>query len=208
VVATNPAQSVQARTGARRREATQAVILDASRRLLLGGESFGMLSMDRIAKEARVSRATLYLHFSDKKDIMARLGDEIVEQRFVLGAELLANPEIGREVVARIVADMVRRWVDDAPLLNAIIELAEQDEQMRETWARSIHEVGAMGAELMRQRWGDGPSAHPDPDMLGQVLAWMFERATHQLATDPAAASRVAEAVTEIVWRVFDYRPE
>lgn len=199
--------SVQARTGARRREATQAEILDATRRLLQSGESFAGLSMERIAKEAGMSRATLYLHFSDKKDIIARLGDGIVEQRFSLGAELLADPSIGREVVVGIVTQMVDRWIDDARLLDAIIQLAEEDEQMREAWTRAIHEVGAMGADLMRRRWGDGPSSAPDPETIGQVLAWMFERSAHQLTRDPSRRDQVIAAVAEVVWRVFDYVP-
>lgn len=198
--------SVQARSGARRRQATQADIVDATRRLILAGESIGAVSMDRIAKEAEVSRATVYLHFQDKTDIMARLAEEIVEQRFALGAEALGDPHIGREVLDRIIVDMVDRWVTDAPLLDAIIEFAEQDEKMREIWVAAIHEVGALGAQLMRERWGDGPSAHRDPGTIGQVLAWMFERATHQLTGEPERRAEVTEAIAEVVWRVFEYR--
>jgi len=198
--------SVQARSGARRRQATQAEIVDATRRLILAGESLTAVSMDRIAKEADVSRATVYLHFQDKTDIMARLAEEIVEQRFALGAEALADPHIGRAVLDRIIADMVDRWVTDAPLLDAIIEFAEQDEKMREIWVAAIHEVGALGAQLMRERWGDGPSAHQDPGTIGQVLAWMFERSTHQLTREPERRAEVTEAIAEVVWRVFEYR--
>lgn len=199
--------SVQARTGARRREATQAEILEATRRLLLAGESFRALSMDRIAKEAGMSRATLYLHFSDKRDIIGRLAVELLEQRFTLGAELLADPDIGRELFDEVVTQLVDRWIGDAPLLDAIIQLAEEDEQMRETWMRAIHELGDMGGELMRRRWAGGPSSYPDPETLGRVLAWMFERSTHQLTRDPERRDDVIAAVSEILWRVFDYRP-
>jgi len=200
-------QSVQARTGARRRVATQAEILDATRRLLLSGESYAALSMDRIAKEAGMSRATLYLHYSDKKDILARLAKELLEQRFTLGAELLADPNIGREVFDSVVTQLVDRWMADAPLLDAIILLAEQDHDIRETWMTALHELGDMGADLMRRRWADGPSSHPDPETLGRVLAWMFERSTHQLTRDPGRRDAVIAAVSEVLWRVFDYRP-
>lgn len=199
--------SVQARTGARRREATQTEILEATRRLLLAGESFNALSMDRIAREAGMSRATLYLHFDDKKDIIARLAFQLLEQRFTLGAELLADPQIGRDVFDAVVTQLVDRWIEDAPLLDAIIQLAEEDEQMREAWVHAIHELGDMGAELMRRRWADGPSAYPDPETLGRVLAWMFERSTHQLTRDPGNRDAVIATVSEVLWRVFDYRP-
>jgi len=206
-VSTSPAQTAQARSGARRREATQAKAVEATRGLLLAGEPYATLSMADIARAAGLSRATLYLHFSDKHDIIARIAHDIVEQRFALGAEALANPVIDRETVGAIVTDMTGRWMRDAPLLSAIMTLAEQDEEVRRTWVAAIHEVGAMGADLMRRHWGDGPSAAADPDTIGQVLAWMFERSAHQLARDPARAAEVADAVAEVVWRVFEYRP-
>ncbi|RHW25723.1 TetR/AcrR family transcriptional regulator [Nocardioides immobilis] len=199
--------TVQARSGARRREATKARVVEATRRLLMDGEAYADLSMERIAKEAGVSRATLYLHFGDKRDILAQIAEEIVEQRFALGAEVLADPEIDRETLRTIVTDMTHRWMADAPLHSAIITLAEQDPDVRQLWVDAIHEVGAMGADLMRRHWGDGPSAAPDPDTIGQVLAWMFERSAHQLARDPEDEARVADAVSEVVWRVFEYRP-
>lgn len=162
--------------------------------------------MAQVAAEAGLSRATLYLHFDDKRDIIARIAHDIVEQRFALGAEVLAAPQIDRATVGAIVADMTRRWVTDAPLLSAIITLAEQNPEVRQIWVDAIHEVGAMGAELMRRHWDDGPSAATDPDTIGQVLAWMFERSAHQLARDPSRHADVADAVAEVVWRVFEYR--
>ncbi|HWJ82445.1 MAG TPA: TetR/AcrR family transcriptional regulator [Nocardioides sp.] len=199
--------SVQARSGARRREATQARAVAATRKLLLSGEPYTSLSMAQIARAAGLARATLYVHFEDKRDIIAKIAEEIVEQRFALGAEALAEATIDRDTVGAIVADMTDRWVSDAPLLAAIVALAEEDEDVRRIWVAAIHEVGAMGADLMRRHWADGPSAARDPDTIGQVLAWMFERAAHQLARDPSRCADVADAVAEVVWRVFEYRP-
>lgn len=198
--------SAQALSGARRRETTQARAVEATRELLLAGEPYATLSMAQIARAAGLARATLYLHFSDKRDIIAKIAQDIVDQRFALGAEALADPTIDRETVGAIVTDMTTRWVGDAPLLSAIIALAEEDDDVRRIWASAIHEVGAMGADLMRRHWGDGPSAAADPETIGEVLAWMFERSAHQVARDPSRHAEVADAVAEVVWRVFEYR--
>ncbi|MGQ0626142.1 MAG: hypothetical protein ACT4PP_16025 [Sporichthyaceae bacterium] len=101
---------------------------------------------------------------------------------------------------------MVDRWMADARLLDAVVQLSEDDAAMREVWVDAVHEVGAMGAKLMRARWGDGAGSFGDPETLGQVLAWMFERSAHQLTRDPTRRGEVIEAVTEVVWRIFDYR--
>ncbi|MGQ0629710.1 MAG: TetR/AcrR family transcriptional regulator [Sporichthyaceae bacterium] len=199
--------TVQARSGARRREATQAALVEAMRRLLLRGEAYSSLSTEAITTEAGVSRATFYLHFGDKRDLMVRLADQIVEQRFAIGAEQLADPHIGRAALDLVITDMVDRWIADAPLLDAIIELSEQDPAMRAVWVESIHAVGAMGAKLMSERWAGGPGSAQDPATLGQVLAWMFERSAHQLTREPERRDAVINAVAEVVWRVFEYRP-
>ncbi|WP_019873915.1 TetR/AcrR family transcriptional regulator [Sporichthya polymorpha] len=200
-------ETVQARTGARRREATQTAIVDAMRALLLAGEPFSTLSVEQIASAAGLSRATFYLHFADKKEVMIRLAHEIVEQRFVIGAEPLADPHISRDAVNAVVTEMVDRWIDDAPLLEALIELAEQDAAVNQNWMDAVHEVGEMGAKLMSAHWGGGTGAYDDPETLGKVLAWMFERSAHQLTRDRSARDSVIAAISEVLWRVFEYRP-
>lgn len=198
-------ESVQARSGARRREATQAAIVAATRRLLLAGEPYSALSTEQIVKEAGVSRATFYLHFADKKEVVYRLAYEFVEQRFA--AEPLVDPRIGREALEAFITDLVDQWMADGPILNAIIELAQQDPAMRETWADAIDQMGAVGAKIMQARWADGPSTDADPVAIGRMLGWMFERSAQQLTYDPAQRDAVIRAVVEVVWRVFDYRP-
>jgi len=197
--------SVQARSGARRREATQGAIVAGMRQLLAEGEPYSTLSIDQIVVAAGVSRATFYLHFTDKKQVMLRVAYEIVEQRFAIGAEALADPQVGREAVDAMVAEMVDRWMAEAHLLDAVLELAAQDPAMRTSWVDAVNEVGAMFAKLMRAHW-DASATFADPETLGQVLAWMFERSAHQLTRDPGQRDAVVHAVSEVMWRVFDYR--
>ncbi|MGQ0465012.1 MAG: TetR/AcrR family transcriptional regulator [Sporichthyaceae bacterium] len=199
-------ESVQARSGARRREATAAAIVGGLRRLLSDGEAYSTMSIDQIVTAAGVSRATFYKHFTDKNQVMFRLAYEIVEQRFSIGAEQLADPQITRDAVEAMVTAMVDRWMSEARLLEAVLELAALDPTMRATWVDAVHEVAAMFAKLMCAHWADGPSAYADPETLGEVLAWMFERSAHQLTRDPTRRDAVIGAISEVMWRVFEYR--
>jgi len=201
------APTAQARSGARRRKATREQIVQAMERLIVAGTDYDALTMADIAKEASVSRATLYLHFADKRDIIAELASRIVAQRFDIGAEIVADPRMDRTEMRAVVSNMMRRWLEDAALLRAIVRLAEQDPAAHEIWVAAVHEVGDMGAALMRQRWGNGPGDFADARTLGRVLAWMFERSARQLAVDPQAQEQTIDAVAEVVWRVIDYRP-
>ena len=204
--ATAKQTSVQARTGARRREVTRTQIVSATEALLFAGADYEALSMADIAAAAGVSRATLYLHFTDKRDILAEMAERIVAQRFDIGAEIVPAASMNRDEMRAIVSDMIRRWIHDAPLLKAIFRLAEQDSATNQAWVRAVHKVGDMGADLMRQRWESQGGAYKDPTTIGRALAWMFERTARQLALDSDQQEQAIDAVAEIVWRVISYQ--
>jgi hypothetical protein len=137
-----------------------------------------------------------------------RLPNAIVEQRFDIGAEALADPHMGRDAPNAVISQMVDPWIADAPLLDAIILLAEEDPVMHETWVDAIHEIGDMGGKFMLAQRGNTDADAEDVQMLGRVLAWMFERSAHQLTGDPDQRDAVIRALSEVVWCVFEYSRE
>src|ERR1051325_1081153 len=128
--------TVQARAGARRRAATQADLLDATKRLLAEGASLASLSVERIVAEAGVARTTFYLHFRDKYELIERLAAEQEAWIEAAGRRGLADPELRRDTVRRAIDEIVEGWAANSAVLAAIIELAEYDERMRLTWVK------------------------------------------------------------------------
>jgi TetR/AcrR family transcriptional regulator, ethionamide resistance regulator len=205
-MATQRAETIQATSGRRRREATVADLLDATRRLLAAGTPVAQLSIERIVAEAGLARATFYLHFKDKHALITRLADDEVAWREEIGAEILADPHLQRAALDQIMLEIVSRWVADQPVLSAIIELAEYDPAVRVTWRAAMHQVAVKAATQFQARWVDSPDRPPDPDMIAEIFTWMFERSCHQLLSDPSRAESVASSMAEIIWRVLDYR--
>lgn len=202
-MAANRSFTVQARTGQRRRAATQGDLLDATKRLLAAGAPLATLSVEKIVAEAGVVRTTFYLHFRDKYELIERLAAEQVGWIERTGAEAIADPELRRETVIRTVDEIVARWAENHAVLSAIIELAEYDERMRETWRTAMHEVAGVAAQLFRGYWKQTGQSPPDPDMVAEVLTWMIERSCHQIAGDPALRGKVTTALAEVIWRVL-----
>jgi AcrR family transcriptional regulator len=202
-VAANRSFTVQARTGRRRREATQGDLLEATKRLLQAGAPLASLSVEKIVAEAGVVRTTFYLHFRDKYDLIERLAAEQVAWIEQTGAEAIADPELSRETVIRTVGEIVSRWAQNHAVLSAIIELAEYDTRMRDTWRSAMHEVAGVAAQLFRSYWAKADLAPPNPDMVAEVLTWMIERSCHQIAGDPAVRDQVTTALAEVIWRVL-----
>jgi AcrR family transcriptional regulator len=206
-VSAEPVETIQAQSGRRRRQATVADILDATRRLLSAGTPVANLSVERIVAEAGIARATFYLHFSDKHALIARLSEDEVAWREQIGAEVLADPNLERSTLDAIMIEIVSRWAADRPVLAAIIELAEYDPNVREIWRSAMKRVADKAATQFRARWANSTTGPADPDTIAEIFTWMFERCCHQMLTDSTRIEAVAASMAEIIWRVLDYTP-
>jgi AcrR family transcriptional regulator len=203
----DPTETVQARSGRRRRQATVGDVLDATRRLLTAGTPVANLSVERIVAEAGVARATFYLHFPDKHALIARLAEDEIAWREEIGAEVLADPNLKRTTLDAIMFEIVSQWAADSPVLSAIIELAEHDTNIRTIWKSAMERVADKAAAQFRARWAESRAAPPDPDTIATIFTWMFERCCHQMLNNNSDVERLAASMAEIIWRVLDYPP-
>lgn len=194
----NPTRTDRRRTG----PATRADLLSAATRLLEGGSTVAALSVDRIVDEAGMSRATFYLHFRDKTELVAALAEDQVAWRDTIGADVLADRAVTRSAIHAMLAEIVDRWIDNRAVLAAIIEVAEYDPAMSDTWRTAMLEVAEVAAAQFRTRWRDDPG-QPDPGTLAEVFTWMFERSCHQILRDPTRRDDVTDTLAEIIWRVL-----
>src|SRR5689334_13890771 len=60
-----------------RREQIERRLLDATDRLMADGAGITELSVDRLATEAGISRATFYIYFEDKGHLLRRLASQV-----------------------------------------------------------------------------------------------------------------------------------
>lgn len=201
-----PAVSAQAETGRRRREASRAEIIAATRRLLGAGVPVASISVDRIVAEAGVSRATFYVCFTDKHAVIGALAQQALSWREQIHAEVLADVDLTRARLDELMHSIVRHWLEDREVLAAIIELAEHDPAMREPWRAAIADIAEQAAEQFRIRWRGSRDGPDDPHAMAMAFTWMLERCCHQLVVDEATAETVALAMSEILWRALTYR--
>jgi TetR/AcrR family transcriptional regulator, ethionamide resistance regulator len=193
--------SVNARTGMRRRAATQQDLLDATVRLLQRGMSLSALSIDKIVAEAGVARSTFYLHFKDKRQLIENLAEEQMAWIERIGQGAFRDPELTLSTVQEAVDEIVARWVANHAVLSAIIELAEYDAATRQTWVGIISHVAGVASGVFRAHWDKTGAAPAYPDRVAEALTWMIERTCHQLADDVAARDEISNSLAEIIWR-------
>lgn len=187
------------------RDATEQRILDGTTRLLDAGASLAGLSVNRIVEESGVSRATYYLHFTDKRGLVNRLAERELTAFEELTESFLEDPEAGRDELAAVAREMVDMWRAHAGVLSSLIELSEYDAESREAWQAVIAAV----AEPIRVAISDRRPDLNDSEVanVSQVVAWAGERSMHQMlgrdATDQRA-EEVAAALTEVIWRLVE----
>ncbi len=200
-VTTRRAVSVQRRVGEDRRAATRARILEAAGEMLAAGEPLAVMTVGRVAQAAGVSRATFYLHFPDKRELIDALTEQLFAEWTPISGPLLAAPVRSRDELLAVVRAVVGAWRAHAGALAGLIEVGEYDADARSSWRAKIDQVASTIAEWLA-------SVRPDLDAdqaraLAEVLAWGAERSLHQLLTDdPGEDERLAGALTELVWSV------
>jgi TetR/AcrR family transcriptional repressor of mexJK operon len=98
-----------------------ALILRGARKAFLAG-GFGAVSMDTIAREAGVSKATVYAHFGSKEELFGAVVADVAEQRFAGFSALELDPsdiEASLNTIARRFLDLVLS--PEAVAVNRII---------------------------------------------------------------------------------------
>lgn len=187
------------------RDVTEQRILEATHELLQGGASLAGLSVGKIVAAAGVSRATFYLHFPDKRALVARLAEQRLSEFGEISEPFLSGEISGREALNATLSELVRKWHEQSGVLGSLVELAEYDEGAREAWSATI------GAIITRL---DGALARLRPDLpparraaLAEVLTWMAERSCHQMAGTAAGKRDLERAVaglSDVFWSVIE----
>ena len=113
----------------------ERVVVAASRLFL--GEGYGATGMDAIAKQADVSKATVYSYYEDKSslfaDVMVRMCEEIGGHRPLEGL-IGASPDETLRAVARYWLESVLEAVQRQVLQRVVAESREFPELGRKFW--------------------------------------------------------------------------
>lgn len=170
------------------------------------GQSFTELSVDRLATEAGISRATFYIYFEDKRQLLLQLTGQVT-------AELGAAAAIWFDVADQATVELARRSVRQIivvyrrhqAILTAMFELASYDPVVAEAHRALVHGVSEQAKAALDRAVDAGATGPAHGWETSCALSWMIERTCHQMVRNspPEADDAIAEALTEIVWRTW-----
>ena len=187
-----------------RREQIERSLLEATDRLMADGASITELSVDRLATEAGISRASFYIYFEDKGHLLRRLATQVfvdltaAAQRWWSVADRLDPADVHSAMTAIIAAYRTHQ-----PVLVALNEMAPYDTAVGDTYRSLLAEVsdGFRAVIVAGQKAGAIRPQLP-PDTTAQALVLMVERTCQQnLPSKPTSFdAELAGVLTELVW--------
>jgi AcrR family transcriptional regulator len=167
-----------------KRVAIESGVLRATEELLAGGSSFADLKIEQIATRAGISRTAFYFYFSDKRELLMRLAEDVAQQLYDEADRWWSSgkPEELRAAMRLVIA----LYSEHHALLGAVVEASTYDEQVAAFWRALVDRfVDAtqtrieteQAAGRARRDIAAGPTAF--------ALCWMAERALYEVHEQP-----------------------
>lgn len=202
----------QGRQGRRqRREHMESRLLDATERLMGEGASFTELSVDRLAGEAGISRASFYIYFEDKGHLLRRLAAAVFDDLAAAGDRWWSvadrrDPDDLKAAIAGIVATYRRHQ----PVLVALSEMAGYDQATAKTYRDLLTAISQRVTGVIDSGQADG-SIRPglSAPAAASALTLMVERACqlHLPVQPPDYDAQLTDTLVEIIWAALYLKP-
>jgi AcrR family transcriptional regulator len=194
-------------TRTRRREEIRDRLRASVERLMAGGESYTELSVERIVKEAGISRATFYVYFEDKGDLLRALAEDFIER--LLGAasawwELPASAS--KTELRSAIGAISDAYLPHKVVMAAVVEVASYDAGLRSLFGSLLDRtISEMAKHISRGQREGYIVADLDAGRAAAWLTWMAERGLYQLVApaSPAPLERLLDALADITWNTL-----
>jgi TetR/AcrR family transcriptional regulator, ethionamide resistance regulator len=191
-----PALSRRTTSAAQNKARSEAAFLDATTALLVEGNPYGELGVEVIAQRAGFSRATFYAYFSDKRDLLFRLGDRAAQDLYAEAGRWL---ELGDTEVGAMLESVLEVFATHRSVLGALAESATYDAEVAKLW-RDLH------GRFIEVATGRIRSEHPElseDEARGRAFAlvWMTERTCLEHLAAPQVSDDALLDALELFWR-------
>jgi AcrR family transcriptional regulator len=195
-----------------RREAILLSLSDVVERLLASGVPFSEVSVGRLCKDANTSRATFYLYFQDKRDLLTQFAESTLRS-VADSAQFWWHLPTGseREDLRAAFDRTFKLYRDHAAVMRSFSEGAAHDQAMNERLSSVVGWATRETTAHIRQGIAGGTiRTDVDAEAAAKWLCWMFERGLYEIAGDVPEAdlTPMLDAVTGLVWNMLYREPE
>ena len=174
-IESRPTRTTRAKPGHQPKESIEDRFLAAMERLLEKGQRFAGLSVDQLTQETGVSRATFYLHFRDKGELVARLMSHVTEELIASTGAWLGNADDAqRKDLQQALIGVVQTFKKHQAILAAVSDTAPSDPSVASLYQAMIDRISAQTRQSLSIVKRKGMSRSAATNDVADVLSEMI----------------------------------
>src|SRR4029079_4948542 len=177
-------------------DVTRTRVMQASRRLLTGGKDLPAFSLDAVAREAGVTRLTVYNQFESKRGLLEAVFDDIAERGGLFELRSVLAEADAMASLRRVVAVFCRFWASHDRVLAKLAGMTKLDRDIAASLKqRTERRRGVLTVLVKRLARGRAP------DDLVDVLFTLTSFETFEALS---VRQRSAAAVEALIWQLVE----
>jgi len=189
------------RVATTKRAAVQASVLEATEALLREGTSYADLNIERIATRAGISRTAFYFYFSDKRELLMRLSEELTEQLYAQAGIWWSGAGDPGDDIREALERVAQVYSEHGILLRAIVEVSTYDEEVAVFWRGLLGRFVSSTRERIEAEQAAGRAPAMPAQATAFALTWMSERCLYQLMVQDSEVS--TQDMTDALVRIW-----
>lgn len=186
---------------------TKAILAGAMQEFLAHG--YAAASMDKIAKAAQVSKATVYSHFGDKEKLFSSVIQDLVKDKFQAVMSLQENQSLERDpkqVLSKMATKMLASAQKDQTFQNFMRIILGESERFPELAQTYVRNLAKPTIETLSHYLRSHPSLKLDDSeatarvMIGTLVYFVIlQEMLHGEDILPLENDRLVDTVTNLI---------
>ncbi len=170
----------------------------AMERLLEKGQRFSSVTVEQLTQEAGLARATFYLHFRDKSELVVRLMSHVTEELIASTGNWLGNSEVARRKdLQQAMFFVVHTFKKHQAILAAVSDTASHDPEVAHLYQAMIDQISEQSRRALATVKRNGlsrPDATNDvaDELSGMLVTYCAQNVGKR---DGAELDRLARAL-------------
>lgn len=192
------------RSRSEKRDEVRRLLLAALESLLADGDGFASVKVDDLAARAGISRASFYIHFQDKVELLEQWLTEAQDDLAAAASAWYDAPtSLGPDDLRAALLNTVRTYREHSTLMAAMHEAALYDATLRDEFEQAFEmHAGALTAHIERGQASGDIVPGRRPRETAEWLLCMIERAPTWLpaSTTQAELALYVSAAANLIW--------
>jgi AcrR family transcriptional regulator len=180
---------------------TRARIVEAARTLLGGGKGVPAFSLEAVAREAGVTRLTVYNAFESKRGLLEAVFDDMARQGGLFELPSLFAESDTHKALSRLVSVFCRFWASHVKVLPKFSAVAKLDDEI----AQSLRQRSERRRQLLTVLIGRIASDQDQTDLVDLLFALtsfeLFDALSVRRRSDSAIEALIQDLVADTLKR-------